>query len=96
MQMSRLIMRVHGFCFIIYFFFFRSSMQSMQNGERDSLDMVPKLRHCIGNIINGVVFGKHYSQDDPVWIWLQHLLDEGIKAVAVAGPLNFLPILRFY
>ena len=71
-------------------------MQSMQNGERDSLDMVPKLRHCIGNIINGVVFGKHYSQDDPVWIWLQHLLDEGIKAVAVAGPLNFLPILRFY
>ena len=58
------------------------------------MDVVPKLRHCIGNIINGVVFGRHYAEDDPTWIWLQHLLDEGVKQVAVAGPLNFLPILR--
>lgn len=59
------------------------------------VDLVPGLRHCIGNIINGVVFGRTYAADDPTWIWLQHLLDEGVKQVAVAGPINFLPVLRF-
>lgn len=62
--------------------------------KEDVVDLVPGLRHCIGNIINGVVFGRTYTADDPTWIWLQHLLDEGIKEVAVAGPINFLPILR--
>nr|QSD59119.1 CYP306A1 [Diaphanosoma celebensis]QST15037.1 CYP306A1 protein [Diaphanosoma celebensis] len=70
-------------------------VQSLRASEGESVDMVPKLRHCIGNITNGVVFGRHYAEDDPIWIWLQHLLDEGMKQVAVAGPLNFLPILRF-
>jgi ecdysteroid 25-hydroxylase CYP306A1 len=59
------------------------------------VDLVPGLRHCIGNIINGVVFGRTYAADDPTWIWLQHLLDTGVKQVAVAGPMNFLPLLRF-
>ena len=72
-------------------------MQSLADGAdgADGADAVPQLRHCIGNIINGVVFGRTYDMDDPEWIYLQHLLDEGIKRVAVAGPLNFLPILRF-
>jgi len=72
-------------------------LQSLADGAdgADGADAVPQLRHCIGNIINGVVFGRTYDMDDPEWIYLQHLLDEGIKRVAVAGPLNFLPILRF-
>jgi len=71
-------------------------LQSLENHVEDAwIDPVPQLRHCIGNIINGVVFGRTYNIDDPEWIYLQHLLDEGIKKVAVAGPLNFLPILRF-
>lgn len=65
------------------------------SSKSQSVDMIPGLRHCIGNVINGVVFGRTYAADDPTWIWLQHLLDEGIKQVAVAGPLNFLPVLRF-
>lgn len=65
------------------------------DGSSGSVDLVPALRHCIGNIINGVVFGRTYEMNDPTWIWLQHLLDEGVKQVAVAGPLNFLPILRW-
>ena len=63
-------------------------------GSSGQVDFVPALRHCIGNMVNGVVFGRTYEMNDPIWIYLQHLLDEGIKAVAVAGPLNFLPILR--
>jgi ecdysteroid 25-hydroxylase CYP306A1 len=64
-------------------------------GGVGGVDLVPGLRHCIGNIINGVVFGRTYAADDPTWIWLQHLLDQGVKQVAVAGPINFLPVLRF-
>nr|CAH0109539.1 unnamed protein product [Daphnia galeata] len=69
--------------------------QMKSTGEEEGVDLVPGLRHCIGNIINGVVFGRTYAADDPTWIWLQHLLDEGVKQVAVAGPINFLPVLRF-
>ena len=61
----------------------------------DGVDLVPGLRHCIGNMVNGVVFGRTYAFDDPTWKWLQHLLDEGVRLVAVAGPINFLPVLRF-
>ena len=72
-------------------------VNELQEAGKDgqAVDFVPGLRHCIGNVINGVVFGRTYAVDDPTWIWLQHLLDEGIKQVAVAGPLNFLPVLRF-
>ncbi|EFX85499.1 phm, putative ecdysteroid 25-hydroxylase, ecdysone biosynthesis [Daphnia pulex] len=69
--------------------------QVTDGGVGGGVDLVPGLRHCIGNIINGVVFGRTYAADDPTWIWLQHLLDQGVKQVAVAGPINFLPVLRF-
>ena len=69
--------------------------QSLRRAEGQSIDPVPKLRHCIGNIMNGVIFGRHYAEDDATWLWLQDLLDRGVKHVAVAGPLNFLPVLRW-
>ena len=73
---------------------FRKGLKESSPSSSDGVDLVPGLRHCIGNIINGVVFGRTYAADDPTWIWLQHLLDEGVKQVAVAGPINFLPVLR--
>ncbi|KAI9561435.1 phm [Daphnia sinensis] len=82
--MDRVLEFVHGLQ--------RHQVSSTSSG---GVDLVPGLRHCIGNIINGVVFGRTYAADDPTWIWLQHLLDEGVKQVAVAGPINFLPVLRF-
>lgn len=69
-------------------------MENESRTQDGGVDLVPGLRHCIGNIINSVVFGRTYAADDPTWIWLQHLLDEGVKQVAVAGPINFLPVLR--
>ncbi|XP_061940168.1 cytochrome P450 306a1 isoform X2 [Apis cerana] len=62
------------------------------NGPIDPLDT---LHHCLGNLINSIVFGKTYEEEDQIWKWLRHLQEEGVKQIGVAGPLNFLPFLRF-
>ncbi|XP_076377158.1 cytochrome P450 enzyme phantom [Megalopta genalis] len=66
--------------------------QRSTNGPIDPMDT---LHHCIGNLVNDIVFGKTYPEDDGVWKWLRHLQEEGVKHIGVAGPLNFLPLLRF-
>ncbi|XP_053995479.1 cytochrome P450 306a1 [Hylaeus anthracinus] len=66
--------------------------QRSRNGPIDPMDT---LHHCIGNLVNDLVFGIKYEEDQQVWKWLRHLQEEGVKHIGVAGPLNFLPILRF-
>ncbi|XP_014480494.1 PREDICTED: cytochrome P450 306a1 isoform X1 [Dinoponera quadriceps] len=61
----------------------------------DGIDPLETLHHCMGNLMNDLVFGKVYQEDDEVWRWLRHLQEEGVKHIGVAGPLNFLPFLRF-
>ena len=58
-------------------------------------DPMDTLHHCMGNLVNSIVFGKTYDEKDQVWIWLRHLQEEGVKEIGIAGPLNFLPFLRF-
>lgn len=58
------------------------------------MEPLPIILHCIGNVINSLVFGVTYAENDPKWKWLQQLQEEGLKYIGVAGPLNFLPILR--
>ncbi|KAI4500834.1 hypothetical protein M0802_004045 [Mischocyttarus mexicanus] len=62
----------------------------------DGFDPNETLHHCVGNLMNDLVFGKTYDEDDPVWNWLRNLQEEGVKHIGVAGPLNFLPFLRFF
>ncbi|XP_076639914.1 cytochrome P450 enzyme phantom isoform X2 [Colletes latitarsis] len=66
--------------------------QRSTDGPIDPLDT---LHHCMGNLVNSIVFGKTYGENEQVWKWLRHLQEEGVKHIGIAGPLNFLPILRF-
>ncbi|XP_011339143.2 cytochrome P450 306a1 isoform X2 [Ooceraea biroi] len=63
--------------------------------EADGIDPLETLHHCVGNLLNDLVFGKVYEENDEVWKWLRHLQEEGVKHIGVAGPLNFFPFLRF-
>lgn len=45
--------------------------------------------------MNNLVFGTVYNEDDEIWKWLRDLQEEGVKHIGVAGPLNFLPFLRY-
>jgi hypothetical protein len=67
----------------------------MLRRNSSAVEPLPIILHCIGNVMNSLVFGVTYAEDDPTWKWLQQLQDEGIKYIGVAGPLNFLPILRY-
>ncbi|XP_076179803.1 cytochrome P450 enzyme phantom [Ptiloglossa arizonensis] len=63
-----------------------------RNGPIDPMDT---LHHCLGNLVNSLVFGKTYEENERVWTWLRHLQEDGVKHIGVAGVLNFFPILRF-
>ncbi|XP_048518838.1 cytochrome P450 306a1 [Dendroctonus ponderosae] len=63
--------------------------------KRHAVDPMEALRHHLGSLVNQLVFGRRYQRDDPTWVWLQELQEEGCKLIGVAGPLNFLPLLRF-
>ncbi|KAL3269718.1 hypothetical protein HHI36_008778 [Cryptolaemus montrouzieri] len=53
------------------------------------------LRHSLGSVMNSIVFGECWTKEDKTWKYLQHLQEEGIKYIGIAGPLNFIPIMRF-
>jgi len=46
-------------------------------------------------IVKVIFLESSYAEDDPKWIRVQRLREEGIKELAVAGPINFLPWIRF-
>ncbi|KAL1140656.1 hypothetical protein AAG570_000586, partial [Ranatra chinensis] len=59
------------------------------------LDPCEILMHSMGNILNFLLLGKRWAMDDPAWVWLRKIAEEGVKLIGVAGPLNFLPFLRW-
>lgn len=53
------------------------------------------LSHSLGSLANKIIFGRSWPEDDPLWIWLQEVQDEGVQLMGVAGPMNFLPFIRY-
>ncbi|XP_042232945.1 cytochrome P450 306a1-like [Homarus americanus] len=70
-------------------------IQELKETQGAAVNISGKLLHHVGNTMNQLIFGLTYLEEDPKWRWLRHLLEEGTKLVGVAGPLNFLPWLRF-
>ncbi|BES97554.1 cytochrome P450 [Nesidiocoris tenuis] len=64
--------------------------------EEKPINALKVLIHTMGNVLNELLFGITYAVDDPQWRYLQELAIEGVKLIGVAGPLNFLPFLRFF
>ena len=71
---------------------FLSSIQGIS--EISSKLMDSKLSHTVGNMMNEILFGIHYDENDKNWIKIQKLREAGIKEIQVATPVNFLPWLR--
>ncbi|XP_044586495.1 cytochrome P450 306a1 isoform X2 [Cotesia glomerata] len=72
-----------------------SKLKDASLNNKNGIDPLSILHHCIGNVMNNLVFGTVYDEDDEIWKWLRDLQEEGVKHIGVAGPLNFLPFLRY-
>ncbi|KAE8740538.1 Cytochrome P450 CYP306 [Frankliniella occidentalis] len=75
----------------------RAFVQSVTEASRQQdgvVDPHAHLTEAVGNVVNSVVFGRTWAPDDPTWLWLQRIQDEGTKLIGVAGAINFLPFLR--
>lgn len=72
----------------------RPLLQSLLAVAGQPADPHGHLTEAVGNVVNAVVFGRTWQPDDPTWLWLQRIQDEGTKLIGVAGAINFLPFLR--
>ncbi|XP_069684383.1 cytochrome P450 306a1 [Periplaneta americana] len=73
----------------------KECLQTIESScKSDTFDIQHTLMHSLGNVMNSLVFGVTYENDDPTWRYLLNLQEEGTKEIGVAGPINFLPFLR--
>nr|CAH7736351.1 unnamed protein product [Callosobruchus chinensis] len=71
-------------------------VEHIQNmGDSVTIDPLDPLRHTLGSIVNMIVCGKAWDKEDETWKWLLQCQEDGTQMIGIAGPLNFLPILRF-
>lgn len=70
-------------------------VENIKLKEGRAVDIGHMLMHSVGNVVFNLVFGKTWEEDDETWKKLINLQEEGTKLIGVAGPINFLPFLRF-
>lgn len=51
--------------------------------------------NSLGNVINDIIFGYKYPQNDKTWTWFRQIQEEGSLEMGIAGVVNFLPFLRY-
>ena len=59
------------------FFFLFKGICGKTEVDCEFLDV--KLSHTVGNMMNEILFGIHYDEDDKDWIKIQKLREAGIK-----------------
>ncbi|GJQ71364.1 CYP306A1 [Trypoxylus dichotomus] len=72
-------------------------IRALKGDDEDDITLDPgsTLKHNLGSLMNQLVFGKSFGRNEKLWKWLIYLQEEGTKRIGIAGPLNFLPFLRF-
>ena len=54
-----------------------------------------KLEDLIGNLMNIIIFGIAYDEEDPKWLEIQKYRRDGVKKMSAQAHVNFLPFLRW-
>ena len=74
----------------------RDLVAALGQTEGRLVDPRPVIGHLVGNMMNQLIFGHKYGEEDEMWRRLQHLREEGVKVFGVCGVVNFLPLVRFW
>lgn len=69
-------------------------IQKIRRSNESPIDTRKLFLVCLGDFINLIVLGKAWPEDDPNWIYLRNLAEDGSKKFAMATPLSVLPILK--
>ncbi|XP_064602501.1 cytochrome P450 2C26-like [Liolophura sinensis] len=70
-------------------------IQCLRDTGGDTFPMGKLLHTSVSNVICSIVFGNRFEHEDPKFVKYMKAIDENIESVGFAGPINFLPWLKY-